>query len=158
VLASPQPLVEYAFFPAMKSCQTKMLLGFWCARDVEVTSAMVQEAKRRLLEEVVFFGLTEEWEATTQLFHKMLGGAMHHCDRHAARTSRATDTTVRRSYDLLLSRGYRDEPDEQVRRARGPPAGDARTAEESPNLGRASSCMLSPPSCFGSAVRSTASR
>ena len=62
-----------ANFPGIPSCQTKMVLGRRCAEDVEINDTDMIIAKRRI-SQYKFVGLTEEWNRSICLFHKMLGG------------------------------------------------------------------------------------
>lgn len=54
---SSTPLLAYASVPGFDSCQTKMVLGYYCGQDVKgVTSEGVAEAKRRIEYDFAFFG------------------------------------------------------------------------------------------------------
>jgi hypothetical protein len=65
------PIYAYATLPGIASCQTKMLLGHECGSNPSLTPADGQEAIRRLHEDTYFFGLTEEPEASVNLFLAM---------------------------------------------------------------------------------------
>ena len=56
----------FATEPGIKGCMTKMILGYRCAETVPggFTKKLVGEAKRRLREDFVFVGLTEEWDVS----------------------------------------------------------------------------------------------
>lgn len=75
VRQSDNPIYAYSQTRGIKSCQTKMILGYACGADVVLTENDLIEAKRRLREDLYFFGLTEESVASANLFL-----AMHHKD------------------------------------------------------------------------------
>ena len=56
----------FATEPGIKGCMTKMILGYRCAETVPggFTKKLIGEAKRRLREDFVFVGLTEEWDVS----------------------------------------------------------------------------------------------
>mmetsp|Transcript_50630 Transcript_50630/g.94133 ORF Transcript_50630/g.94133 Transcript_50630/m.94133 type:complete len:371 (+) Transcript_50630:270-1382(+) len=64
----------YFYWRGVQGCMTKMVLGFRCADDVELTPLMHARAKYRIAHDFAFVGLTEEWDASICLFHQMLGG------------------------------------------------------------------------------------
>jgi hypothetical protein len=66
-------IVDYARFPGIASCTTKMMLGHYCASPVVLTEEDLAEAKRRLREEFVFVGMTAEWSRSISLFHTQFG-------------------------------------------------------------------------------------
>jgi hypothetical protein len=66
---SSVPIFTYATLPGIPSCQTKMVLGRDCGEDLALSEAHLREAKRRIAsEDFLFFGLTEEPEASANLF------------------------------------------------------------------------------------------
>eukprot|EP01041_Mallomonas_annulata_P004688 gene4688-9291_t len=73
VINSPHPIVTYADALHMRACQTKMVLGYSCAFNISLTDEELYEAKRRLIYDFAFIGLTEEYTASVQLFHKQFG-------------------------------------------------------------------------------------
>lgn len=73
IMNSSSPVVAYAQLNGIPSCQTKMLLGHTCGSDIQLHEADLIEAKRRINEDLYFFGLTEEPLASANLFL-----AMHH--------------------------------------------------------------------------------
>jgi hypothetical protein len=70
-------LESFVNFPGISSCMTKMLLGFNCAHHVKLDMGLLAEAKRRVLYDLGFVGLSEHWNASICLFHRKYGGAMH---------------------------------------------------------------------------------
>eukprot|EP00049_Salpingoeca_infusionum_P008202 m.133380 g.133380 ORF g.133380 m.133380 type:complete len:581 (+) comp13944_c0_seq3:61-1803(+) len=64
-------------FPGIASCQTKMTLGHTCATYVKLNNADLEEAKRRVRDDLALAGLMEHWNATVCLFHRTFGGAIH---------------------------------------------------------------------------------
>ena len=70
-------LESFVNFPGIASCMTKMLLGFNCAHHVKLDMGLLAEAKRRVLYDLGFLGLSEHWNASICLFHRKYGGAMH---------------------------------------------------------------------------------
>lgn len=66
---------DFARFPGIAGCQVKMLLGHFCAEDIEVTEHMTSEAIR-VLQMAAFVGITDEWDASVCLFHAMYGGRL----------------------------------------------------------------------------------
>lgn len=73
MLNNSNTVKEFAAFPGIAGCQTKMVLGQRCSRNVPLTAAKLQVAKRRLRERFAFIGLTEEWNDSVCLFHAMFG-------------------------------------------------------------------------------------
>jgi hypothetical protein len=68
IMQSPCPICAYANYPGIASCQTKMVLGYTCGQPIELSEVHMAEARRRLEEDFVFIGLTEEPRATQDLF------------------------------------------------------------------------------------------
>lgn len=68
------PIVAYATLSAIPSCQTKMMLGYACGEDLQrqLTVDDEAEAKRRLHEDILVFGLTEDYQASFALFDATL--------------------------------------------------------------------------------------
>uniref|UniRef100_A0A7S1EFJ6 Sulfotransferase domain-containing protein n=1 Tax=Hemiselmis andersenii TaxID=464988 RepID=A0A7S1EFJ6_HEMAN len=65
---------EYAAFPGIAGCQTRMLAGYPCASERHpVTSAMLELSLSRM-QNLTFVGLTAHWGLTIRLFHAMFGG------------------------------------------------------------------------------------
>jgi len=65
-------LGEYA--SAVEGCSVKMINGRACGDPQPVTNSMVYKAMSRIDEGFAFVGLTEEWELSVCLFHRMFGG------------------------------------------------------------------------------------
>eukprot|EP00041_Stephanoeca_diplocostata_P006198 m.78189 g.78189 ORF g.78189 m.78189 type:complete len:507 (+) comp16222_c0_seq3:242-1762(+) len=70
---STQTIEEYAAWPGIQSCQTKMLVGEDCAVPLNVTQGIYEEAVRRL-HNMAFVGLTDAFNASVCLFHHQFGG------------------------------------------------------------------------------------
>ena len=112
---SPNPLKTYADLPGISGCQTKMVLGFECARDLAITEAARAEAVRRLREDFAFVGLQEQWESSVELLWRMFG--VPGAPRPGVDT--ATDTHYRQgSYNRTQARRdlarYSDPDDETI--------------------------------------------
>ena len=58
---------DYARYPGIAHCQTKMVLGIHCGEAVDVTPDMGREAVRRLREDFRFVGVQDHWRASVQL-------------------------------------------------------------------------------------------
>jgi hypothetical protein len=67
------PIISYAYLEGIPSCQTKMVLGYDCGTPIHFSDREIEEAKRRIEFDLLFFGLSEESEATANLFYAMLG-------------------------------------------------------------------------------------
>lgn len=67
------PIMTYANFLGIRSCQTKMVLGHNCGTEFTITDALLAEAKRRVEHDLAFVGLTEEAAASAKLFYAMYG-------------------------------------------------------------------------------------
>eukprot|EP00040_Diaphanoeca_grandis_P008215 m.44371 g.44371 ORF g.44371 m.44371 type:complete len:476 (+) comp19664_c0_seq3:2115-3542(+) len=70
---STKTIEEYAAWPGIGGCQTKMLLGEDCAAPINITMAMFEEAQRRVLN-MPFVGLTDAFNASVCLWHHQFGG------------------------------------------------------------------------------------
>ena len=64
-------IVSYAQFPGIMNCQTKMVLGHACAKDISLSSDDLDEAKRRVKYDFLFIGLTEFPLQTEHLYRSM---------------------------------------------------------------------------------------
>ena len=71
---------QFARTPGVAACQTKMLVGRNCAArhadSCRADGTLVGDAaraKRALVEQVAYFGLTDRWEESIALFHAMTG-------------------------------------------------------------------------------------
>eukprot|EP00608_Synchroma_pusillum_P002417 CAMPEP_0198424500 /NCGR_PEP_ID=MMETSP1452-20131203/3912_1 /TAXON_ID=1181717 /ORGANISM="Synchroma pusillum, Strain CCMP3072" /LENGTH=234 /DNA_ID=CAMNT_0044144843 /DNA_START=45 /DNA_END=749 /DNA_ORIENTATION=- len=113
VKQNADPLLYYTSFDMFKGCQTKMLNGHACASPMNVTRAMIDEAKRRIEEELVFFWLTEEWQASMELFYKIMGGAPQRCSHQHVRGSSVSKPTIHEEEERLVALGFWD-PDEEI--------------------------------------------
>jgi hypothetical protein len=67
---------DFAAWPGVAACQTKMMLGEFCGKKplVEMDEAQYAEAERRLRTGLAFVGITEHWDLSICLFHAMFGG------------------------------------------------------------------------------------
>eukprot|EP00050_Salpingoeca_kvevrii_P015525 m.47642 g.47642 ORF g.47642 m.47642 type:complete len:440 (+) comp6369_c0_seq2:83-1402(+) len=72
-LARAERIDAYLAEPAIKSCQTKMVTGRYCAEATRVTPATLDLAISRL-DSFAFAGLTDYWNQSVCLFHHMHGG------------------------------------------------------------------------------------
>ena len=61
----------YAKFPGIQHCQTKMVLGYACAKEIPLSVEDLEEAKRRINYDFLFIGLTEFPLQTEQLYRSM---------------------------------------------------------------------------------------
>jgi hypothetical protein len=68
---SQYPILTYVQLPGIASCQTKMVLGKECGEPVDISEAQLKEALRRVRQDMAFVGLTEESEASAELFLAM---------------------------------------------------------------------------------------
>ncbi|CAE7731803.1 CPK2, partial [Symbiodinium microadriaticum] len=113
-----EPTECFARYPGIAGCMTRMLTGKNCAEDSNDRTApfdggraLVDEAKK-VVGELSFVGLTERWNESVCLFHRMFGGSVnpaefmnfHHNHRH--------DGAHHYGEDRL--NGFRDEADEAV--------------------------------------------
>lgn len=67
------PIMTYANYIGIRSCQTKMVLGHNCGTEFPISDALLAEAKRRVEFDFAFVGLTEEAAASAKLFYAMHG-------------------------------------------------------------------------------------
>ena len=78
-----------------------------------MTSEDAKEASRRVREGFAFVGLTEEWDLSICLFHKMFGGQCHAEEFEDVRpTSSGKNASV--DYDTSELMGFHDDIDEVV--------------------------------------------
>jgi len=68
--------VIYKHFGDVLGCQTKMVVGYRCASNHELTKADLQKAKDRV-EKFRFLGINDEWNRSICLFHKQFGGKFY---------------------------------------------------------------------------------
>ncbi len=62
---------HYIELPGILGCQTKMVLGYLCGTDIDVSPAMIAEAKRRIREEFLFVGISKPYfNESINLFHE----------------------------------------------------------------------------------------
>eukprot|EP00607_Mallomonas_marina_P001287 CAMPEP_0182435234 /NCGR_PEP_ID=MMETSP1167-20130531/74584_1 /TAXON_ID=2988 /ORGANISM="Mallomonas Sp, Strain CCMP3275" /LENGTH=145 /DNA_ID=CAMNT_0024626061 /DNA_START=347 /DNA_END=785 /DNA_ORIENTATION=+ len=73
VKRQPNPIVAYADPPFIRSAMTKMVLGYNSGFNITLTDEELAEAKRRVVHDFAFIGLTEEYNASLTLFHKQFG-------------------------------------------------------------------------------------
>lgn len=130
---SNNSILSYATWPGMASCQTKMILGKDCGDNVIIhIPEDLNEAKRRLYD-LYFFGLTEESEASANLFlamHYKDGGLPYRKSLDELVYPPFKFTTTRKNMrhnhhthqDLstkLIESGWRDVYDEELYEAAG---------------------------------------
>lgn len=56
IQSTPYPLITYANYLGIPSCQTKMVLGHYCGTEVKISDEDVLEAKRRVEHDFAFVG------------------------------------------------------------------------------------------------------
>ena len=108
---------QYARYPGIAGCMTKMLIGKNCASSHHVTSDDVTLAKRVLAERIAFFGITDRWQDSLDLFHAM---TFTQCDRASTegrnvrpgQQSSARDAFM--GYNTSVLEGFVDEADESL--------------------------------------------
>eukprot|EP00049_Salpingoeca_infusionum_P001171 m.45757 g.45757 ORF g.45757 m.45757 type:complete len:545 (+) comp10895_c0_seq1:315-1949(+) len=77
MLQSTPELKDYVYFPGIQGCQTKMLAGFTCAQNVTITDDIFKKALNALEHRLAFIGLSEHWNGSVCLFHRMYGSSVH---------------------------------------------------------------------------------
>lgn len=78
--SADEPIMAYARLPGLTGCQSKMVLGRYCASQYDLTHKDAREAKRRLREDFAFVGLTERWFDSVKLLYAMFGDAPSECE------------------------------------------------------------------------------
>ncbi len=86
MLQHTHTLKDFAAFPDIQGCQTKMLLSEYCAIDMSITNDDFNKAAR-ILSEFAFVGLTEAYNMSVCLFHHMYGGPLHDFEFSSFRVS-----------------------------------------------------------------------
>ena len=61
----------YTKYPGIEHCQTKMVLGYECAKEMSLNNEDFEEAKRRIKYDFLFIGLTEFPLQTEELYRFM---------------------------------------------------------------------------------------
>lgn len=100
-------LADFAAYPDIKHCMTKMLLGEYCAIDSNVTRARVERAKE-VLASFAFVGITEAYNASVCLFHHMFGGELHEFEFRSMREGRPFQAD---HFEMLPGGSLRVHPD-----------------------------------------------
>ena len=74
IMNSTCPICTYAAQVPIKSCQTKMISQQWCGQipDIAKLPNKKEKIQKILRNKQLIFGLTEEFNASLQLFHKQL--------------------------------------------------------------------------------------
>jgi len=103
--ASGVGMVQYAQRAA--GCQVKMLTGRECMDPAPVTNQDVEKAVNNLAL-FRFVGLTDQWELSVCLFHKVFGGD---CHTREFQNIRAGSQHAEDLYDVKLLKGFLDVPD-----------------------------------------------
>lgn len=122
VRSAPVPIIEYANTPGIASCQTKMVMRQECGTPVNMSSADVTEAKRRIKNDFKFIGITEESRATAELFYKMFGKIGNQVPPHDFQNRmyrQNTQHTVEKNSELLhilRSHNWHDDADTELYR------------------------------------------
>jgi len=86
MLRTVKSLKDYAAFPGIAGCQTKMFAGFSCAYNITITPAIRAKALERL-RKVAFVGDTDDWPNSICLFHSMFGGEINNHSFYNVRPS-----------------------------------------------------------------------
>ena len=66
----------YVNWPHLRGCATKMVMGFHCNAEHNITAGDVVEAQRRIREDFAFVGLLEHYDDSVCLFHQMFGHSL----------------------------------------------------------------------------------
>jgi hypothetical protein len=121
VLNSQTPIIEYAKIIGISSCQTKMVLGYWCGFPYEIVPSDMLIVKKRLINDFAFIGISEDSKASAALFWAMLGSPKNHSSsahlpqiNHVRENSRHTkeiDEKLRKDLSVFL---WRDQYDEET--------------------------------------------
>ena len=80
ILNSKHPIVTYSKYHGISSCQYKMLYGYWCGENINLTiinpnpnsKYSKNHIRKKLQTEFIGFGLTEEYEASNKLIQILL--------------------------------------------------------------------------------------
>jgi len=97
-------VLDYAI--ANQGCSVKLLNGKPCNDASNATEIMLAQAKDRLDGGFAYVGLTEEWELSVCLFHRMFGGQ---CDEREFKNTRPGEQREEEEdYDTSILRGWKD--------------------------------------------------
>mmetsp|Transcript_100311 Transcript_100311/g.284165 ORF Transcript_100311/g.284165 Transcript_100311/m.284165 type:complete len:318 (+) Transcript_100311:62-1015(+) len=97
----------------MSGCATRMIIGRQCGEG-NISHEDVSEAIQVVEKEFAFVGLTEEWELTVCLFHRMFGGS---CNQREFLNVRPGTNYTEQGYNTSVLGGYRDEFDGRLHEA-----------------------------------------
>jgi len=98
---------EYA--TALAGCTTRMILGHACGNPFHIDEPKMDKALQVLEREFAFVGLTEEFDLSVCLFHKMFGGSCHRREFLNIRPGTYHDE---QGYDAAgILNGFKDEID-----------------------------------------------
>ncbi|EGD80597.1 hypothetical protein PTSG_01186 [Salpingoeca rosetta] len=105
---------DFVNFPGVKHCQVKMMAGYKCGEDVEVTHMHVKLALHRLRTHFVFVGITDSWTESVCLFHRMFGGRLVEHAFHNVRetTGNLGNRQRRRANDTMTPNGGEEDDDD----------------------------------------------
>ena len=96
----------------------KMVLGYPCGSAIVLDNNDIIEAKRRIIYDFAFIGLTEEFEASIKLFHKQFGPsdsrATVYENIHLRKNQLNTKDTERSLRKQLEVNKFRDRFDEEI--------------------------------------------
>ncbi|KCV68730.1 hypothetical protein H696_05016 [Fonticula alba] len=85
---------QYARYPGVRGCQTKMLLGQRCAARKRLTTEDVNKARANI-DQLFFLGLTEHYNTSICMFFLQMGQIPIDSDFASVRTNPAYDRTAR---------------------------------------------------------------
>lgn len=113
------PIMTYARYLGIPSCQTKMVLGHNCGTEVTITGELLAEAKRRVEHDFAFVGLTEESAASADLFYAMYGAGkpepkvQPHTKMYRENTNHSKMTRTR-LLEVLREQNWSDPPEQAL--------------------------------------------
>eukprot|EP00040_Diaphanoeca_grandis_P019857 m.105183 g.105183 ORF g.105183 m.105183 type:complete len:425 (+) comp27627_c0_seq1:167-1441(+) len=89
-LEKVKTLEEYAKFPDIAGCSTKMLLGSLCASERNITIPNVMMALDLVKRAYKFVGITDYWDVSVCLFHSQFGGTARDDSFRNVRSTKAS--------------------------------------------------------------------
>jgi len=94
-------------------CVVKMLNGYECRVERQVSDEMLSIAKHRIDSGFAFVGITEQWALSVCLFHAMFGGNCH--SREFSNTRQGTHSASK-GYNTSVLEGFVDAKDRALYR------------------------------------------